>query len=124
MRIRIPYKGIDAASTKPLLGRDDVLILDVRDRDAYRAGHIGEAHNISYSLLSDVINNAPRELPILVYCARGHASQEFAQALSDFGFLEVYNLDGGFDAWRALNGGEAAVNLVKPAIAATIATAA
>ena len=102
MRQRIPFQRIDVLEAGSLLERDDVYVLDVRDRVAFSQGHIAEAHNITFSTLSDVIDNAPRDMAILIYCYHGHASQEFAQALSDFGFREVYSLDGGFEAWRAL----------------------
>ncbi len=46
-----------------------------------------------------------RELPgrdatIAVYCRSGRMSREAAQALAELGYRRVYNLRGGFEAWR------------------------
>lgn len=102
MRPAPSFQRIDAAAAEALLERDDLLVLDVRDRKAHLEGCIGEAHMMTHKVLADLMQNAPRELAILVYCHHGRLSLEFAQALSEFGFQEVYSLDGGYEAWRGL----------------------
>ena len=99
MRPRFPFQRIDCAIAEALIGREDVLVLDVRDAASFRAGSMGEAHNVSFASLSPIIDGAPRDMPILIYCYHGLASQEYAQIFSDFGFREVYSLDGGYEAW-------------------------
>jgi len=37
---------------------------------------------------------------VLLYCYHGNASQTYGQMFADFGFAEVYSLDGGFAAWQ------------------------
>lgn len=99
MRPRTPFHHIDVNSAAQLLDREDLLVLDVRDASSYSSGRIQEAHNVSFSNLSPIVDGAPREMPVLIYCYHGFASQEYAQVFSDFGFREVYSLDGGYDAW-------------------------
>ncbi len=99
MRQRHPYRCIDVQQAEALVGRNDVLLLDVRDTESFRTGHIKGAHNISITDLSPVIGETPRNRPILIYCHHGYASREYAQIFSDFGFFEVYSLDGGHEAW-------------------------
>ncbi|MBO0752428.1 MAG: hypothetical protein J2P53_09965, partial [Bradyrhizobiaceae bacterium] len=45
------------------------------------------------------IGSTRKTAPILIYCYRGNASQEYAKILCDFGFEDVLSLDGGFEAW-------------------------
>jgi thiosulfate/3-mercaptopyruvate sulfurtransferase len=74
-------------------------MLDVRDADSFRKAHIDGAQHLSTKELSAVIGGTPKNRPILIYCYHGNASREFAQTFSDFGFVEVYSLEGGYRAW-------------------------
>ncbi|MDU1689873.1 MAG: ankyrin repeat domain-containing protein [Bradyrhizobium sp.] len=100
MRPRIPFQRIDVGQAAELLLRDDVLRFDVRDRASFNAAHITGAQHLTQGNLSALISGTTRRTPILIYCYHGHASQEYAQTFSDFGFAEVYSLDGGYEAWR------------------------
>lgn len=101
MQPRKPYQRIDVDAANDLMTRDDVLVIDVRDAGDYAKDHIPEAKHMNISNLSAILNSAPKDIPIVIYCYRGFASQEYAQTFSDFRFQEVYSLDGGFDAWLA-----------------------
>jgi thiosulfate/3-mercaptopyruvate sulfurtransferase len=100
MRPRIPFQRIDIGEAAELLQRDDVLRFDVRDQASFAAGHLAGAQHLTQRNLSELIAGTTRRTPILIYCYHGHASQEYAQTFSDFGFMEVYSLDGGYEAWR------------------------
>lgn len=79
----------------------DLLLLDVRDRQAYQAGHLPGARNIPRGELE---LRADRELPdptarILTYCQFGKVSTLAAYTLRCMGYLRAVALDGGLDAW-------------------------
>ena len=95
----IPFRRIGICEAQDLLSRDDIIILDVRDADSYRRGHIEDAQNVSMSNLSMVLQTAPKSAPVLIYCYHGNASQEYARIFSDFRFQEVYSLDDGYEGW-------------------------
>lgn len=101
MRQRIPFRCIGVEAAAALVAGGATLLLDVRDANAYAAGHVEGARHITFSGLSEVIGSTPKAQPVLIYCYHGHASREYAQTLSDFGFAEVYSLDGGYEAWRS-----------------------
>ncbi|WP_454915316.1 ankyrin repeat domain-containing protein [Xanthobacter sediminis] len=101
MAERIPFRGIGVKDADAVLKDPRTVILDVRDAGAYGAAHVEGARNIAFSGLSELIVRVPKATPLLIYCYHGHASREFAQTLSDFGFREVYSLDGGYEAWRS-----------------------
>ena len=89
-------------------GRDpDLVLLDVRDREAFRAGHLPGARNIPRGELE---LRADRELPdptarILTYCQLGKISTLAAYTLRSMGYLRAVALDGGLDAWKAAGHG-------------------
>ena len=43
------------------------------------------------------------ETSLLIYCYHGHTSQHLAEFFSDFGFKDVYSLEGGYEAWKESN---------------------
>lgn len=101
MRPRTPFQRIDVEGAETLLSNGDPLVLDGRDADAFATSHIDGAQPVSSVNIGAVIATTARTRPILIYCYHGNASREYAQTFSDFGFSEVYSLDGGYDAWRA-----------------------
>jgi len=98
-RQRTPYQCISVHEAQALMQRDEVLVLDARDDASFRAAYIKGAQQISVSNFSAVIQQTRSSQPILIYCYHGHASREYAEMFSDFGFTEVYSVDGGHEAW-------------------------
>lgn len=99
MRHRTPFHHAGVAEAQILIQRPGALILDVRDPVTFGRSHIAGAKNVNINSLSTIIESTARDVPILIYCYHGYASQEYAQMLSDFSFSEVYSLDGGYQAW-------------------------
>ena len=99
MSERTPFQRIGVREAKDLIQRDDVLVLDVRDAETFGKAHIKGARNVSITNLTAVIEGTARSMPILIYCYHGYASREYAQIFSDFGFSQVFSLDGGYEAW-------------------------
>ena len=93
------YTRIGHPQADALLQRSGVQILDVRDAESYLRGHIDGAQNVSTRNLGDVISATSKASPVLIYCYKGNASQEYSKILCDFGFQDVSSLDGGFEAW-------------------------
>jgi glyoxylase-like metal-dependent hydrolase (beta-lactamase superfamily II)/rhodanese-related sulfurtransferase len=82
-------------------GNRDLLLLDVRERDAFRTRHLPGAVNIPRGELE---LRADRELVdptarIVTYCEYGKISTLAAHTLRSMGFLRAVALDGGLDAW-------------------------
>jgi rhodanese-related sulfurtransferase len=80
----------------------DLVILDVRERDAYAAGHIPGARHLPRGQLELRVNE---ELPdptprILTVCEFGRVSTLAAATLRQIGFQRAIALDGGMKAWR------------------------
>jgi glyoxylase-like metal-dependent hydrolase (beta-lactamase superfamily II) len=98
----IAFMSMDEAR-RHVDARDPALvILDVREREAFRAGHLPGARNVPRGELE---LRADRELPdptarILTTCAYGKISTLAAAALRTMGFLRAVALDGGIEAWK------------------------
>ena len=81
---------------------DKALILDVRTPDETQLGIIEGATIIN--LYDDDFENKiqlmDKSNPIVVYCASGGRSSQAAAILTEHGFMEVYNLEGGLYGWQ------------------------
>jgi glyoxylase-like metal-dependent hydrolase (beta-lactamase superfamily II)/rhodanese-related sulfurtransferase len=80
---------------------DDLIVLDVREREAYEKGHIPGGRLLPRGQLELRVNE---DLPdptrrILTYCEFGRISTLAAATLRDIGFLRAIALDGGMKAW-------------------------
>ncbi len=96
------FRRIDAATASQLLGRDDVRVFDSRDAARFERAHIAGARRLSGANLDATLLGTPKTVPVLLVCYHGNASQTYGQIFADFGFAEVYSLDGGFAAWQRL----------------------
>ncbi|MFC1815303.1 rhodanese-like domain-containing protein [Thermodesulfobacteriota bacterium] len=87
---------------------DAFTILDVRQPNEYKGGHIPGAKLIPLPDLTERLNEIDADKPAIVYCAIGGRSRVAAQILTVKGFDNVYNLSGGFKAWdsKAAFGGK------------------
>ena len=96
----MPYKRISIDEAKAFIDAGDVTIADVRDPGSHQSANIANSINIKQDTIDAFLATAERDKPLIVYCYHGHSSQGAADYFSEQGFVEVYSLDGGFEAWR------------------------
>lgn len=75
------------------------LVLDVRQPDEYRMGHINGSKLIPLNELSRRMGELPKGREIVCICATGNRSTSAAKMLMKEGFT-VFNAQGGMLAWR------------------------
>ena len=77
------------------------LVLDLRGKDLYAAGHIGDARNVPASELAAQADSLKkwRDKSVITYCDSGINGASTARALTKLGFTKVFNLQGGLNAW-------------------------
>lgn len=94
-----------AAEIERRLAQPGPLLIDVREPDEYRQGHIAGAVNIPRGMLEFRISNEPGlqdvARPVVVYCKTSGRAALSTVALQGMGFQDVVSLAGGFDAWLA-----------------------
>ena len=76
--------------------KDEVLIIDVRSSEEYKAGHIPNAININVDETESRLNEIEdyKDKPIIVYCNSGKKSNDAAEILVNNGFQDVTNAQG------------------------------
>jgi glyoxylase-like metal-dependent hydrolase (beta-lactamase superfamily II)/rhodanese-related sulfurtransferase len=89
-------------SLSELASRTDLVILDVREKDAFEQGRIPGARLLPRGQLEIRVNEelADPTQRIVVYCEFGRISTLAAATLRQMGFQRVVALDGGMKAWR------------------------
>jgi glyoxylase-like metal-dependent hydrolase (beta-lactamase superfamily II)/rhodanese-related sulfurtransferase len=98
----VPFMSLSELKSRIDSGDAGLIILDVRERDAYEAGHVPGARLLPRGQLELRVD---RELPdptrrILTCCELGQISTLAAATLRDMGFRHTVALDGGMAAWR------------------------
>lgn len=85
---------------KPLLDTSDLRLLDVREPREWQDGVVPGAMLRFVGSLQDSIPDVPRDRPVAVMCSVGHRGSLGASILQKAGFALVYNVPGGFTAWK------------------------
>ena len=98
----VPFMSLEELKARAESADSQLIILDVRERDAYEDGHIAGAQLLPRGQLELRVN---QELPdptrrILTYCDFGRISTLAAATLRTMGFRRAVALDGGMKAWR------------------------
>lgn len=70
----------------------DAVLLDVRELDEFRAGHIPGAVNVPLSAVEQV--TLPKDTPLYVYCLRGTRSRQAVSCLKRMGYQNVRSIGG------------------------------
>lgn len=99
----VKLSNIDAQQFKTAIENNDAItLIDVRTEDEYNAGHIDGALNINIngSSFADEIAKLDKNKPVYVYCLSGGRSSNAANYMSQQGFKEIYNMQGGIMAWN------------------------
>jgi molybdopterin/thiamine biosynthesis adenylyltransferase/rhodanese-related sulfurtransferase len=99
-RAVIPEQG-PAELKRRLDAGEAVVVVDVRDPDEHRDGHIEGSTNISRGFLEFRIATVAGDpaTPLVLYCQSGLRSMLAAKALHELGYQNVVNLQGGFQKW-------------------------
>jgi len=77
-------------------------LLDVREREEYREGHLDGAVPLPRGFLEMRIEEtvADKSTPIIAYCAGGVRSLIAARTLKEMGYGHVTSMSGGYTAWK------------------------
>lgn len=74
------------------------LVVDVREDDEYRDGHVPGALHIPLATVPDELHRLPTGAPVLVVCAVGGRSARAVEFLRTRG-VDATNVAGGTKAW-------------------------
>jgi len=99
---RLPVERVERMTVPELHERrDEVQVLDVRDRDEWDEGHIPGSVHVPYHDLHAVPDGIDPERPVAAICGSGQRSAVAASLLQRLGAREVIHVvDGGVPRWR------------------------
>jgi glyoxylase-like metal-dependent hydrolase (beta-lactamase superfamily II)/rhodanese-related sulfurtransferase len=98
----VPFMALKELKAHVESGADELIILDVREREAYDRGHIAGSRLLPRGQLELRVNAeiADPTRRIVVYCELGQISTLATATLREMGFQRAVALDGGMLAWR------------------------
>src|SRR5436190_20780973 len=90
------------AATK--MKSDNVVLIDVREREEWDEEHIPDAIHLSRGTIElDIEADVPDpETMIICHCGGGGRSALAAESLQKMGYKNVRSMAGGFKTWKAL----------------------
>jgi len=101
-RREVPEASVEDVRAR--LGRErGVALLDVREKEEFREGHLDGALSLPRGFLEIRVEETVPEkgTPIIAYCGGGTRSLIAARTLKEMGYANVVSMTGGFSAWKS-----------------------
>lgn len=96
LRFDVPVLNVGEAYAR----RDSVIFLDTREPTEYRTSHLPGALLLGYDDPDfAVLDDLPKEAPLVLYCSVGYRSERIGRQLRKRGFTNVHNLYGSIFEW-------------------------
>jgi phage shock protein E len=95
--------GIKQISPRELDQKKGMMLLDVRTDKEYEGGHIPGSVHVPLSEVGDKIKKLKKDKELVVYCQSGNRSIWAIKRLMGMGYTNLYNLKGGFNAWKRIH---------------------
>jgi adenylyltransferase/sulfurtransferase len=98
----VPEWSIDEVKKQLSNGAGPYLVVDVREKEEYREGHLAEAVSLPRGFLEIRAEQLlpDKEQSIIAYCAGGTRSLLAAKQLKEMGYKNVVSMSGGYTAWK------------------------
>lgn len=99
---KVPFMSLDDLHAHVSEPQCELVILDVREKEAYAAGHVPGARHLPRGQLELRVNDELQNpiARVLTVCEFGKISTLAAATLRELGFTRAVALDGGMKAWR------------------------
>ena len=92
-------KNITPAEAKEMIGKDDYHFLDVRTPDEIETAKVDGFELLDQALAQKILNEFDKETHMVFMCHYGGRSAQAAEYFAQQGFGNIYNVQGGIDAW-------------------------
>lgn len=95
-----PVRGLDVEALSQLLETERApLVVDIRPEAERMRAPFPESHAVLDGNTLKSLESLPKDRPLAFLCHFGNSSRQAAEHFRNLGFREVYNIDGGIDAW-------------------------
>lgn len=97
---------IEAAAAREMVEKGQAMVIDVRTKDAYDAGHIEGSISVPLAEIDAHLAQLPKDKMIVAYCTCGAeaSSMGAVSKLKTAGYTKVAALKGGLAAWQTAGG--------------------
>ena len=95
--------GIKQLSPQELDRKKGAVIIDVRTNKEYGQGHIPGAVHVPLADVGTKVKKLKKDKEIVVYCQSGSRSIWAIKRLIGMGYTHLYNLKGGYSAWKRIH---------------------
>lgn len=98
-------KSVPVSQAVRMINHDSAVVVDVREPDEFRSGHIPDAINIPLGTLGSRLGELEKfkSRPLVVSCRTSQRSAKAAMTLRKHDFPSVHVLAGGIIAWQNEN---------------------
>jgi thioredoxin 1 len=95
-------KILNEQAFKNKLQKENVVLLDVRTPEEYKAGHLKNAVLLDYNagVFDSSFQKLDKEKTYLIYCRSGKRSDNAATKMKQAGFKKIYQLKDGITGWK------------------------
>lgn len=94
-------KEVSSAEALQLINHKNALVLDVREPEEFKTGHILNSKNVPLGKLKERVGELERyrDQPVVVICRTSNRSNSACVLLGKQGFGQTYLMKGGVLAW-------------------------
>jgi len=94
-----PIKSLSVQELHDRIVSSTIDVIDVRPAQARAIAPFPQPHDVLDDASRERLESLPREVPIAFICHHGSSSRRAAEHFRSLGFHDIYNVEGGIDAW-------------------------
>jgi monothiol glutaredoxin len=94
-----PVKSITVQELHDRIITGTIDVIDVRPASARAIAAFPQPHDVLDDASRERIEALPKDVPIAFICHHGSSSRRAAEHFRSLGFHDIYNVEGGIDAW-------------------------
>ena len=94
-----PVKPMDVQRLHDHLVAGTIDVVDTRPPHARAIAPFPYPHEVLDEDSRERLEQLPKDVPLAFLCHHGHSSRQAAEYFRSLGFHDLYNIDGGIDAW-------------------------
>jgi monothiol glutaredoxin len=91
-------KSLDVQALKRRLDAGDITVIDIRQPQERALAQFARAEILDAETHARLAS-LPKDTPLAFLCHHGNSSRGAAEHFREHGFKDVYNVEGGIDAW-------------------------
>lgn len=95
----VPIKSLSVQQLHDRIITGTIDVIDVRPPQARAIAPFPQPHDVLDEASRERLETLPKDVPIAFLCHHGSSSRRAAEYFRSLGFHDIYNVEGGIDAW-------------------------